>query len=168
MNLGNANFNILIVCTGNTCRSPLAEGILRSLLAARGIDHVAVSSAGIGAMSGMPATPFGVEVARHWNIDISGHRAQQVSKKVIADADLILAMSPEHVDYILQKDPSAITKTYLIRAFPQPYSSSQEGVKDPVGGTLEEYNQTYLELDEILRRIVGKIIEISGSLKKDR
>ncbi len=161
------NFLVLFVCTGNTCRSPMAEGILKSLLTERGLDHVRIQSAGIGALNGMPPTPFAIEATRHWGVNISGHRARQLTRQMIAEAGLILAMSPEHVEYILKKDPGAEKKTYLIRAFPAAYSRSQEGINDPIGGTLEEYNQTYLELDEILRRIEGKIVEKSGSLKKD-
>lgn len=161
-----ADYNILIVCTGNTCRSPMAEGILKSLLAERGTENIHIGSAGIGAMNGMPATLFAIEAARNWGIDITGHRARQLTEKLIADADLILAMTPEHVEAILRRNSAAANKTFLIRGFPAPYSTSQEGVRDPIGGTLEEYNQTFLELDEILRRSEGKIIERIVSLKK--
>jgi protein-tyrosine-phosphatase len=143
----------------------MAEGILKALLSEKGIEHIHVSSAGIGALSGMPATPFAIEAARHWHIDISYHRARQLTRQMINTADLILAMSRAHVDYILEKEPDAGIKTYLIRAFPTPYTQYQEEVKDPIGGTMEEYNQTYLELDEILRKIESRIIEISGSFK---
>lgn len=160
------NFNVLIVCTGNTCRSPIAEGILKSLLSEKGLEHIHVMSAGMGALGGMPATPFAIEAAKHWNIDISGHRARQLTRQIIEWADLILAMSSEHVEYILKRVPEAGRKTYLIRAFPDAYGASQEGVKDPIGGTLEEYNQTFLELDEILRRIESKIIEMSNSAQQ--
>jgi protein-tyrosine-phosphatase len=146
----------------------MAEGILKMLLAQRGAENIRVSSAGIGALSGMTATPFAIEATKHWNVDISGHRARQLTRQMIEDADLILAMASEHIVHILKRDSSAGKKTFLIRAFPAPYSPSQEGVKDPVGGTLDDYNQTYLELDEIIRRIDGKIVEKSDSLKKDR
>ncbi|OGC89785.1 MAG: hypothetical protein A2W25_02780 [candidate division Zixibacteria bacterium RBG_16_53_22] len=144
----------------------MAEGILKSLLAEKGLEHIQVMSAGMGALGGMPATPFAIEAAKHWNIDISGHRARQLTRQAIEWADLILAMAPEHVEYILKRAPEAGSKTYLIRAFPDAHATSQEGVNDPIGGTLEEYNQTFLELDEILRRIEGKIIEKSNSARK--
>jgi protein-tyrosine-phosphatase len=144
----------------------MAEGILKSILAEKGILNVRVTSSGIGAMVGMPATPFAVEAAKNWGVDISGHRARQLTPKMIEEADLILAMAPEHVQDILRKKPDALKKTFLIKAFPAPYSSSQERVQDPIGGTLNDYNQTYLELDEILRKIVNGIIQLSESLKK--
>lgn len=163
----NPEFNILIICTGNTCRSPMAEGILKSILKERGIEKVHVGSAGIGAMNGMMATPYGIEAARNWNVDISNHRARQLTRDLIDQSDLILAMAPEHVETVLRKAPNAGKKTFMLKAFPTPYSSSQERIQDPIGGTLGDYNQTFLELDEILRRIVNRIIELSGSLKKD-
>lgn len=159
-------FHILLVCTGNTCRSPMAEGILNSILRDRGVDNIVVSSAGTGAMDDLPATPYAVEAARLWGIDISGHRSRELREDMIRNADLILAMAPEHVQRILNIDDRALRKTFLIRAFPSPYSPSQEGVQDPIGGSLEEYNETYMELDEILRRIANKIIELAGKSEK--
>jgi protein-tyrosine-phosphatase len=159
-------YKVLLVCTGNTCRTPMAEGILKALLTAQGISNIQVESAGVGAVDKMPATHFAVDVARHWGIDISGHRARQINRTIVDEADLILAMSPEHVMSITRKNPDAAKKTYLIKAFPEAYAPSQEGVADPIGGTLNDYHQTFLELDEILRRIIKKIIELSDPLKK--
>lgn len=165
--MSQSKFRVLVVCTGNTCRSPMAVGILKALLKEKGVDNIEVHSAGTGALEGYPATPFAIGAAKYWGVDISDHRARQIDKSLIESADLILAMSPEHVESILRKEPSAAPRTYLIKAFPIRYSASQERVDDPIGGTLEDYNQTYLELDEVLRRIEGKIIELSNPLKRD-
>lgn len=156
-------FHVLFVCTGNTCRSPMAEGILKNLLRIKGIDHIDVSSAGTAGLDNYPASENAVEAARVWDVDITGHRSRPVSREIIESADLILAMSPGHVDYILNISPSAKDRTYLIKGFPQPYSPAQEGVRDPIGGPLELYNQTYMELDEILRRVERDIINMSKS-----
>ena len=161
-------FNVLIICTGNTCRSPMAEGILKSLLKKRGIADIRVTSAGIGAMGGLPATPFAIGAARAWNIDISGHFSRQLNKRLLAEADLILAMSSEHVDFVARQDHMAMKKTFLIKGFPMPYSSSQESVRDPIGGTLDDYNQTFMELDEVLRRAEGIIIKWAEASKSSR
>jgi protein-tyrosine phosphatase len=145
----------------------MAEGILRSLLRQKGVDDIIVSSAGVGGLEGHPASGFAVEVAKNWDVDISDHRARQLSHEMIKKADLILAMSPEHADYILRKEPGAKSKTYLLKSFPTPYTASQEGIRDPIGGSLDQYNQTYLELDEATRRIEGNIIQLFKSRGKD-
>jgi protein-tyrosine-phosphatase len=145
----------------------MAEGILKSLLSQKQEDDIMVSSAGISGLEGYPASGFAVEVAKNWDVDISGHRARQLNREMIGNADLILAMSPEHADYILRKEPRAKNKTFLLKSFPTPYVASQEGIRDPIGGSLDQYNQTYLELDEAIRRIEGKIIQHAISSRRD-
>ncbi len=145
----------------------MAEGILKSLLKRRGKNDIIVSSAGIGGLEGHPASGFAIEVAKNWDVDISSHRARQLSNEMIKTADLILAMSPEHADYILRTEPEVKGKTYLLKAFPKQYAPSQEGVRDPIGGSLDQYNQTYLELDEALRRIEGDIVRLARSSGND-
>jgi protein-tyrosine phosphatase len=145
----------------------MAEGILKSMLAHRGEDGVEVSSAGISGLDNYPAADNAVEAARHWGVDISDHKARSMSRKIIDRADLILGMSPEHVEYILRVDSGAADKTFLIKAFPKPYSPAQEGVDDPIGGLLEQYNNTYLELDEALRRAEAEILSRASAKRKD-
>jgi protein-tyrosine-phosphatase len=141
----------------------MAEGILKYLLKMKGINHIDVSSAGTAGLDNYPASENAVEAAKVWDVDISGHRSRPINREIIESADLILAMSPGHVDYILNLSPSAKTRTYLIKGFPQPFSPSQDGVRDPIGGPLDLYNQTYMELDEVLRRIEQDIINMSKS-----
>jgi protein-tyrosine-phosphatase len=145
----------------------MAEGILRTLLSERGIENIKVSSAGVGALEGMPATSFAIEAAKLWGVDISSHIARQLNTRIIDDADLILVMSPEHYEAIKRKMPQALPKTYLFKGFPEPLSPRQEGVHDPIGGSLDDYNQTFMELDEILRRIEGRIIQLYESREKN-
>ncbi len=90
-------FNLLFLCTGNTCRSPLAEAIARDAVAARGWRHVRVQSAGVSAAPGCAASPEGVAVAARAGIDLSGHRSQPLTPGLAQWADLILAMSPSHL-----------------------------------------------------------------------
>jgi protein-tyrosine phosphatase len=106
---------ILVVCSGNICRSPIAEGLLRRALERRvGDDAPRVSSAGSIAADGGPATPSAVEAARELGIDIAGHRARRLSAS-LADADLIVCMAAEHRDAIAALAPSAADRTFTLK-----------------------------------------------------
>jgi protein-tyrosine-phosphatase len=158
-------FKLLIVCTGNTCRSPMAEGIAKKIVTEKGLGNFFISSAGIGTADGLPATDYAIEAAKHWDIDIQNHRSTVLTAQLAMESDLILAMAPEHADRIISMDKRLRDKTYLMKGFPIPFSHGQARVDDPIGGSLEQYNQTFLELDEILRKIFPKIIEISQAKK---
>src|SRR5438034_4194984 len=91
---------ILLVCTGNICRSPMASGFLSGLLRDRGIDEVRVASCGVSAWEGSPPTPEAVAAMREQGQDISGHVARRMSRRIVESADLIVGMSSEHRDAV--------------------------------------------------------------------
>src|SRR5215207_8840018 len=90
-------FNILFVCTGNTCRSPLAEGIARDELQRRGWANVEVASAGLAAHAGAAASEFAVSVAERHGVSLDAHRSRSITPELVEWADLVLAMGPSHV-----------------------------------------------------------------------
>ena len=93
--------SILVVCTGNICRSPIAEGMLRDALRARfGDDAPAVSSAGTWGVEGSSPTAEAVSAAHERGFDISAHRARRLAQVAVADADLVIAMAGEHRDVL--------------------------------------------------------------------
>lgn len=151
-------FKILFVCTGNTCRSPMAEGGLRVLLEGKKADNIEVFSAGTGAIPGCPATLYAIEASKTWDADISGHRSRPLSPELLEEVDLILVMTPHHYLDVTSMLPEAADKTYLIKKYPEP-GGDGEGVADPIGGSLDQYNQTFLEIGEELGRILPLLIE---------
>lgn len=106
---------ILFVCTGNLCRSPMAEALARSTLAVRGCDGIEFASAGTWADSGSPATPEAIATLRARGIDLDGHRSRPLDPAEIGDADLVVAMTSVHVKEILEAAPEARSKLILLK-----------------------------------------------------
>lgn len=154
--------SILIVCTGNSCRSVMAEGLLRKFLKARGCNNIKVSSAGIGTMPGMMASPFTIEVMKGEGIDVSDHRAQVVTEEMINEADLILGMQPIHIETVLSMVPQARTKAHLLLEYA--YENENEKptnliVYDPIGKPKEVYESVLLTIKAAIERVAKRICE---------
>jgi low molecular weight protein-tyrosine phosphatase len=106
---------ILLVCTGNICRSPMAEGFLRRELRQRGIDGIRVESSGLSGWDGSGATNEAVEALTEYGLDISGHAAQRLTRDMAEGADLIVAMSAEHREGVSHLVPSTAARTFTIK-----------------------------------------------------
>ena len=107
--------SILVVCTGNICRSPMAEGFLRALLASRGVTGIEVRSAGTSGWGGSAAVPESVEAAAELGADIAAHLARRVDREMLEEADLIVAMCAEHRDAVAALAPSACPRTFTLK-----------------------------------------------------
>ena len=121
---------ILILCTGNICRSPLAEELIRQRALAAG-KQVLVRSAGIGALAGHGADKITQQVANRHQVDLSAHRAQQLNLKLTRWSDLILGMEKHHLDYANDLDPTTRGKTFLLGHWtraevPDPYREPED------------------------------------------
>ncbi|MDQ6626194.1 MAG: low molecular weight protein arginine phosphatase, partial [Verrucomicrobiota bacterium] len=129
--------NVLFVCTGNICRSPMAEGLFCKLLAGR--RDIAVASAGVHAARGQVPSYHAVQALRADGIDISGLRSQPLTAALVQQATHIFAMTGAHLESIQMLFPQGTEKAYLLREFEEPGTTVWRDVPDPIGCGREVY-----------------------------
>ena len=130
--------NILFVCTGNTCRSPMAEGLLRHAL--RDDKSFRILSAGVAANSGAPANPETVTILRESGIDLENHLSRPITSDLVREAMLILAMTDVHKEIILELFPEAGERVFLLGEFSRDPAFHE--IPDPIGGGRAAYIET--------------------------
>ncbi|MDR7239344.1 low molecular weight protein arginine phosphatase [Neobacillus drentensis] len=141
---------ILFVCTGNTCRSPMAEAILKN----KQIDRVEVRSAGIYAANGSEASTHAKKVLEDNGI-AHNHRSSLLTRAEVEWADLILTMTFSHKMAILQQYPQMGQKVFTLKEYSDEGSGSD--VVDPYGGSLAMYEETFRELNGLIDKAIGKL-----------
>ena len=147
-----APLNIVMVCTGNICRSPMAAGLLVHLLPPRLQSRVAVASAGTHALVGRPAEPHACKAMAEMDIDITAHRAQQVNPPLIREAALVLTMERDHQGTILLQSPASGPRLRLLGEYGT--DPSQTEVFDPYGQGLFVYRACA----RLIRNCMGGVI----------
>jgi protein-tyrosine phosphatase len=135
--------NILILCTGNICRSPMAEVLLRERLRGQAPDAVPnVISAGTAALVGYPADPFAVEVAQQFGFDLAAHRGQQALTPLLSGADLVLVMERAHADWVHHQSPSLRGRVQLLGRW------REQEIADPYGRSREVFEACFEQIDD--------------------
>ncbi len=143
--------NILFVCTGNTCRSPMAEGILNSMSKKKGLK-IKAKSAGIAAFDGGPPAGNAVKAMEEIGIDINDHKSTTLHRDLVMESDLILTMSQSHKQAIVRNFPDFRDKVFTLIE----YTYKEEGdIIDPFGGSLKTYQDTRDEIAHCIKEIVN-------------
>ena len=141
--------HVLFICTGNVCRSPMAEGLLRHMAG----DRVKVASAGLGAGHGQPPSAHAIEVLRKEGIDIADIRSQPVSAHLLQQADYIFTMTRDHLDMLLLLFPEMASKTRLLR-FEEAAKGGRADVTDPIGGTRATYESCKADIQRAMSHVI--------------
>lgn len=161
-------FHVLFVCTGNICRSPLAEGMLRHWLARDLVSGVEVSSAGTYANDGAPASAHGVTVAGENGFDTSGHEARLVHKAILEKADLILAMEVDHIFDILRIAPEVEGRVFPLGGYALADGSAADlSIFDPVGRDLVAYRKCHAIIEHHLTRAYPEIRKVITAAQRE-
>lgn len=133
--------NILLLCTGNICRSPMAEGLMRELL-----PHHEIYSAGLCALDGAAADPIAVEIMWQAGIDISAHRARNLSSWMMREADLVFTMDHAQLEFVTQRFPAASTKLARLG------DSCAADIPDPYRQGLPAFQHAYCLIERAVQR----------------
>jgi protein-tyrosine-phosphatase len=148
--------HILIVCTANICRSPMATAILRQKLAGLGLaEEVEVKSAGVFAQPGEEASASAVAVLAQRNVPLSDHRSQPVTPELLAEADIVLVMGEAHRRSLFYLTPQYLGKVFLLAEM----SGGHSDIPDPFGGPVEGYVRTADLLDKMLEAGMPAILK---------
>jgi glycine hydroxymethyltransferase len=132
--------NVLFICTGNVCRSPMAELLFRDMV--KGREDYQVGSAGVGALPGQPASKHTADLLQKAGIDASGFRSRPLTREMMREATHVFAMSEQHLRVMDYDFPDLMDRAYLVTEFAADDEIRGENVVDPIGMGLRAYEET--------------------------
>ena len=136
---------VVIVCSGNICRSSMAAEYLRHVAAHSGVSHLVVDSAGLLGIEGAPAPAEARQVLWEIGLDLAGHRSRGIEKTDLKTSDIVIVMTLDHLEELERRFPEGAKRRYLIRAFEkgaEPRGGAPE-LDDPIGQDLETYRRQF-------------------------
>lgn len=147
---------IMFICTGNICRSAMADWLMKKKLEEKNMKNIEVYSSGIYAIKGDIATDEAIEVMEEYGVDLKNHKATLTEKSKINEMDLILCMTISHKYTLLSKYPNLADKIFTLKEY---VGITKNGIdiKDPWGYTLAVYRFCAAEIDECLNKLIEKI-----------
>ena len=145
---------VIFVCTGNICRSPMAEGILRYKWQQLGLGEIDVSSMGTHGLDTHLASPHGISVCAENGIDISGHTSQQLITSEMESADIIFCLEKIHKEHIRIFFPAFADKTFLLGAWPDRPEKRKSNIPDPYGGPMRAYKKIFNRISKEIDYII--------------
>lgn len=156
---------ILFVCTGNSCRSPMAEAILRDRLRERNWQDIRAISGGVAAEEGFPAHPLAVGVCLNHGIKLNSHRSRRITPELMQETELILCMTEGHVRWLRELYPEELSKIHLLKLYGRKELLSQREVADPIGADAAGYESCFQELHSEIERILPILRREAGKEK---
>lgn len=144
---------IIFICTGNTCRSPMAEGFFKAQDGEKRLQ-LGASSAGIFTQDGIPVTQNAVYVAKELGVDIAGHTARLLTADMVMQARYLVCMTGAHADRVMQEYPMYAQKVFTL---------SQSDIADPFGGTREQYYQVAHEIQQAIAQLITRLEKMHDS-----